>query len=657
MPVCLTPQSGPETFYGVNQRTAPAARARLIRCTAMYVIGTAGHVDHGKSRLVLALTGMDPDRLDEEKQRGLTIDLGFAWLTLPSGREISLVDVPGHERFIKNMLAGVGGIDLALFVVAADEGIMPQTREHLAILDLLHVTEGVVALTKSDLVESDWLDLVEADVEELLAFTALAGSPIVRCSAVSGAGLDTLQATLDEALEALAPPRDIGRPRLPVDRVFTISGFGTVVTGTLIDGSLRVGDQVVLEPGSIAARVRGLQNHKRKVETAEPGTRTALNLSGVAPDQIERGMVLTIPGWLRASVAMDVRLRAVADLGRPIKHNATVTVHTGSAEVPGRVRLLEGDTLAPGNEGWAQVRLQSPVAGARGDFFVLRSSDTTVGGGRIVDTRPRRHKRNDGATLAALARLLEGSPDDALLTVLQRLEPVASGELRRRSELESSVADAVLHRQFADGAAVALDAAPLNDASVVVSAAGYAALSGRAQRLIEEFTQAHPLRPGIPREELRNQLSLPAKAYAALEGQLIAAGLLAARGTAVDLPDRAVQLTAAQQQAVETLLARLQAAGTHPEAGEQVEPELAAYLETAGRIVRLGESLYLDATVHASMVEQITAAMRQRGQITLAEVRDLLDTSRKIAQAFLEDLDQRRVTRRVGDTRVLRGPG
>ena len=628
----------------------------------MYVIGTAGHVDHGKSRLVLALTGMDPDRLDEEKQRGLTIDLGFAWLTLPSGREISLVDVPGHERFIKNMLAGVGGIDLALFVVAADEGIMPQTREHLAILDLLHVTKGVVALTKSDLVETDWMDMVEADVEELLASTALAGSPIVRCSAVSCAGLDTLRAALDEALEALAPPRDIGRPRLPVDRIFTISGFGTVVTGTLIDGSLLVGEQVVLEPGGIAARVRGLQNHKRKVETAEPGTRTAVNLSGVGPDQIERGMVLATPGWLRASVAMDVRLRAVADLGRPLKHNATVTVHTGSAEVPGRVRLLEGDTLAPGDEGWAQVRLQSPVAGARGDFFVLRSSDTTVGGGRIVDTRPRRHKRNDRTTLAALERLLEGSPDGALLAVLQRLEPVSAGELRRQSELETSVADAALHRQLADGAVVALDDAGLrntglSDASVVVSAAGYAALSGRAQRLIEEFTQAHPLRPGIPREELRNRLSLPAKAYKALEVQLIAAGLLAARGTAVDLPDRAVQLTAAQQQAVETLLARLQAAGTHPEAGEQMEPELAAYLETAGRIVRLGEGLYLDATVYASMVEQITAAMQERGQLTLAEVRDLLDTSRKIAQAFLEDLDQRRVTRRVGDARVLRVAG
>ena len=633
----------------------------------MYVIGTAGHVDHGKSQLVLALTGMDPDRLEEEKQRGLTIDLGFAWLTLPSGREISLVDVPGHERFIKNMLAGVGGIDLALFVVAADEGIMPQTREHLAILDLLHVTEGVVALTKSDLVESDWLDLVEADVEELLASTALAGSPIVRCSAVSGAGLDTLRATLDDALEALAPPRDIGRPRLPVDRVFTISGFGTVVTGTLIDGPVRVGDQVVLEPGGVAARVRGLQNHKRKVETAEPGTRTAVNLSGVAPDQIERGMVLTTPGWLRASVAMDVRLRAVADLGRPIKHNATVTVHTGSAEVPGRVRLLEGDTLAPGDEGWARVRLQSPVAGARGDFFVLRSSDTTVGGGRIVDTRPRRHKRNDGATLAALERLLEGSPDDALLTVLQRLEPVSAGELQRRSELETSVADAALQRQLADGAAVALDdavpadsgpiATGLSDASVVVSAAGYAALSSRAQRLIEEFTQEHQLRPGIPREELRNRLSLPAKAYTALEGRLISEGLLAARGTTIDLPDRAVQLTAEQRQAVEALLARLQAAGAHPEAGERVEPELAAYLETAGRIVQLSEGLYLDAAVHAVMVEQVTAAMQERGQITLAEVRDLLDTSRKIAQAFLEDLDQRRITRRVGDARVLRGAG
>ena len=419
----------------------------------MYVIGTAGHVDHGKSTLVEALSGIDPDRWAEEKARGLTIDLGFAWCTLPSGREVSLVDVPGHERFIKNMLAGVGGIDLALFVVAADEGVMPQTREHLAILDLLQTTHGVVALTKCDLAEGEWLDLVEADVEELLAPTSLAGAAIVRCSATTGAGLDALRAALDGALSALPPVRDIGRARLPIDRAFTISGFGTVVTGTLIDGPLRVGERVSVAPGGMQARIRGLQSHKQRVERAEPGTRTAVNLSGIGPDALSRGMVLTTGDWLAGSTAMDVRLRTVASAGGRLRHNTTLTLHTGAAEVAARLRLLESEAdaagapveeIPPGAERWAQLRLEEPVGAARGDYFVLRNSVTTVGGGRIVDTRPRRHRRDEPATLAALSRLLEGSPDDTLLTVLQRIEPAPLSQLRARAELDDAATSAAV---------------------------------------------------------------------------------------------------------------------------------------------------------------------------------------------------------------------
>ena len=638
----------------------------------MYVIGTAGHVDHGKSTLVQALSGIDPDRLQEEKDRGLTIDLGFAWFALPSGRDVSIVDVPGHERFIKNMLAGVGGIDLALFVVAADEGVMPQTREHLAILDLLQTENGVVALTKSDMAEPDWMDLVEADVEELLAPTSLAGSPIVRCSAVSGAGLDDLRATLDAALEALPPVRDIGRARLPIDRAFTISGFGTVVTGTLVDGSLSVGDQVSLEPGGRSARIRGLQNHKKKAEVAEPGTRTAVNLSGVGADELSRGMVLTTGDWLNASASMDVRLRTVESLANPLKHNLTLTLHTGAAEVAARVRLLEGDELAPGAGSWAQLRLEEPVAAARGDFFVLRNSVTTVGGGRIVDTRPRRHKRNQRATLEALERLLAGSPDDTILTVLQRLEPATLSLTRERAELDDAAVDAVLERQIGEGTVIVLDAAfagsgrglPAN-AAVLTTAAGFEALTGRAVAAVQEFAAEHPLRPGIPKEELRSRLGLPAKAFAGLEARLTgparegdpeqpaADGPLVARDGTLDIAGREVVLSAEQEAQAGAFVERLRAAGFKP-SSEPVDPELALYLEAAGRIVRVAEGVYFDAKTHAAMVERVRAAIRERERITLAEVRDLFDSSRKIAQAFLEDLDRRQVTRRVGDNRVLR---
>ena len=631
----------------------------------MYVIGTAGHVDHGKSTLVEALSGIDPDRWAEEKARGLTIDLGFAWCTLPGGREVSIVDVPGHERFIKNMLAGVGGIDLALLVVAADEGVMPQTREHLAILDLLQTTHGVVALTKCDLAEAEWLDLVEADVEDLLAPTSLAGAAIVRCSAATGAGLDALRAALDGALAALPPVRDIGRPRLPIDRAFTISGFGTVVTGTLIDGPLRVGERVSIAPGGMQARIRGLQSHKQRVEQAEPGTRTAVNLSGVAPDALSRGMVLTTGDWLAGSTAMDVRLRTVASAGGRLRHNTTLTLHTGAAEVAARLRLLESepavagapaDEIPPGAERWAQLRLEEPVGAARGDYFVLRNSVTTVGGGRIVDTRPRRHRRDQPTTLAALARLLEGSPDDTLLTVLQRIEPAPLSQLRERAELDDAATSAGVRRQIEAGGIVALETGggAAGEGTMLCTAAGFEALSGRALAAVREFVAAHPLRPGVPREELRSRLGLPARAFAGLEARLTGEeGPLASHEGSLDLAGREVALEPEQEREAEALVARLRAAGSRPESAP-VEAELAHYLESRGRIVRLAEGVYLEGETHAAMVAAVRAAIGDRGRITLAEVRDLFGSSRKIAQAFLEDLDRRQITRRVGDARVLR---
>jgi len=307
----------------------------------MFVLGTAGHIDHGKSVLVQALTGIDPDRLREEKERGMTIDLGFAWLKLPSGREVGIVDVPGHERFIKNMLAGVGGIDLALLIVAANEGVMPQTKEHLAILDLLGVKRGTVVITKKDLVDEEWLSLVTMEVEELIKPTTLSEAPIVTISALTGEGLPSLISAIDELLSSTEPRRDIGRPRLSIDRVFTISGSGTVVTGTLIDGSLSRGQEVEILPPSLKTRLRGLQTHKARIDTASPGSRVATNLTGVATLQLKRGDVLTNPGWLVPTTMLDAKLRLLPYLRRPLRHNATVSFHTGTAEAMAKVRMLD----------------------------------------------------------------------------------------------------------------------------------------------------------------------------------------------------------------------------------------------------------------------------------------------------------------------------
>ena len=346
----------------------------------MYVIGTAGHVDHGKSTLVKALTSIDPDRLPEEKEREMTVDLGFAWMTLPSGREVSVVDVPGHERFIKNMLAGVGGIDLALLIVAADESVMPQTREHLAILDILRVTRGLVVVTKTDLVDEELVELVKAEVEDTLEGTSFEGCPMVGVSAYTGDGLDALRRMIDGILDDTEMRRDLGRPRLPIDRCFTISGFGTVVTGTLIDGSLAVGQEIELAGSQQRARIRGLQSHKTKVTSAEPGVRLAVNLSGISRDDIERGELLTSPGWLRPARRLDVRIRMVNDAPHPLKHNEGVTFHLFTSESPARVRLLDAEQLEAGTEGWVQLLLSEALPVVKGDYFVVRSSDSTLGG-------------------------------------------------------------------------------------------------------------------------------------------------------------------------------------------------------------------------------------------------------------------------------------
>ena len=402
----------------------------------MFVIGTAGHVDHGKSTLVKALTDIDPDRLPEEKEREMTVDLGFAWMTLPSGREVSIVDVPGHERFIKNMLAGVGAIDLAMLIVAADESVMPQTREHLAILDILRIRRGLVVITKVDLVDEELVELVKAEVEDTLVGTAFEGCPMAPVSAYTGEGIDDLKAMIDDILNDTETRRDLGRPRLPIDRCFTVSGFGTVITGTLIDGSVAVGQQIELAPSGRQARIRGLQSHKSRLDAAAPGIRLALNLSGISRDDVMRGEVLTNPGWLRPTRRFDANLRMVKGAPHALKHNEGVTFHLFTSETTGRVRLLDADRLQPGSEGWVQVLLDEPVPMVKGDFFVLRSSEDTLGGGQIADPNPRRrHRRFAPEVLERLTTLDAGASEDVILTIADQMGPCDLKTLSQRSNI------------------------------------------------------------------------------------------------------------------------------------------------------------------------------------------------------------------------------
>ncbi len=388
----------------------------------MSCIGTAGHIDHGKSTLVKVLTGIDPDRLAEEKERGMTIDLGFAWLTLPNGREVSIVDVPGHEGFIKNMLAGVGGIDAALLVIAADESVMPQTREHLAILDLLRVRRGVVALTKADLVDEEWLELVREEVGKLLAPTTLAGAPIIPVSAVTKQGIPELLAELERMLDETQERQNTSSPRLPIDRVFSMTGFGTVVTGTLLDGTFQAGQEVEVLPQGMKTRIRNLQTHRHSVEAALPGNRTAINLAGISRSDIARGNVVALPGQLRSTMLIDAHLQLLADAHYPLDHNALVDFFSGAQEIPARVRLLDADQLQPGKSAWVQLRLSRSAVLSRRDRFILRipSPSTTIGGGEVVEVHPRFHKRFQQSVLDQLTTLELGAPDELVLAALDR---------------------------------------------------------------------------------------------------------------------------------------------------------------------------------------------------------------------------------------------
>ena len=616
---------------------------------ATRVIATAGHVDHGKSTLVAALTGIDPDRLREERERGMTIDLGFAWLRLPSGTDVGIVDVPGHQDFIRNMLAGVGGVDAVLLVIAADEGVRPQTREHLAILGLLGVDRGVVALTKRDLVDDEWATLVRGEVAAALAATPLAGARIVEVSAARRTGLDALAAALDEVLGVAPARRDVGRPRLPIDRAFTMAGFGTVVTGTLVDGALAVGDEVEIAPVGIRARIRGLQTHRAPVELAPPGRRVAVNLSGVDRDRLARGMVLGHPGTLSATDAIALRLAVVAGASAPLEHGEELKVHTGAAEAMARLVVLEGDEIAPGSSAWAELRLAERVAVASGDRVVVRrpSPSETVGGGTVVDAAPGRLRRRELRDV--LERRSAPTPAARLLAELD--EPRTADDAGTRAGLEAPAAAAALAELRERGEIVAL-------ADAYLSRPAFEALLLKAERGVARVHREAPLRPGAPREEVRGLTGLPAKRFAALVAHAVGGGRLVERGNALALPGHEPRLDPAQEDAWRRARVAMAADEAHPPSPAQlaeqgIDRELLVALADRGDLVRVGtDAVFLPETV-TRFAEAVVAELERAPSITVARARDLTASSRKHVLSLMQLLDDRGVTRRQGDERIL----
>ncbi|MEW5868417.1 MAG: selenocysteine-specific translation elongation factor [Chloroflexota bacterium] len=639
----------------------------------MRVIGTAGHVDHGKSTLVEALTGIHPDRLKEEREREMTIDLGFAWMELPGAalgepvEEIGIVDVPGHRDFIENMLAGIGGIDAALFVVAADEGVMPQTREHLAILDILQIPSGVVALTKIDLVdEDDWLDLVEMDLRQVLAGTVLEQAPIVRVSARKQLGLEALKAALRACLADSPPRPDLNRPRLPIDRVFTIAGFGTVVTGTLTDGSLKVGEEVEVLPQGLRGRVRGLQTHKRKEQTAVPGSRTAINVSGVALEQMQRGQVVAHPGDYRPTQRMDVHFRLLPDASQALRHNTEVKLFCGAAEVLARLRLLGVEELPPGGAGWLQLELEQPVVVVRGDRYILRrpSPGETLGGGRVVDPHPKgRHKRFAAGTLERLEALAQGTPAEVFLQAVLALGAGALKDVAERSNLPVAAVAQVVEKLYAEGALLNLDRdePPAGD-DLVIGRGAWEQVAGRILQDTRAYHAAYPLRPGLPREELKSRLKdltrLSPRLFNAAVRRLVGQGDLVESGPRLALPGHEIRFSPAQEKDIEALLRRFAAAPFAPPAVKECQAQVgeevfAALLET-GRLAAVAPDVVFRREDYERMLSEVRGLMAEYGSITVAQVRDHFNTSRRYVLALLEHLDASGVTLRQGDVRRLR---
>ena len=565
------------------------------------------------------------------------------------------MDVPGHERLIKNMLAGVGAIDLALLIVAADESVMQQTREHLSILDILQIKRGLVVVTKTDLVDEELVELVKAEVEDAVAGTSFEGCRMIGVSAYTGAGMDELKEAIDDILDQTGARRDLGRPRLPVDRCFSISGFGTVVTGTLIDGMFAVGQEVELAPSGMRGRIRGLQSHKERVDRSDPGVRLAVNLSGVARADIERGEVVTLPGWLTSTRRLDARIRMVAGAPHPLRHNSGVTFHLFTGETTARVRLLDADRLTPGEEGWIQILLDDPIPMVKGDYFVLRSAEDTLGGGQVVDPNPRRrHRRFIPDTIEQLMMLDQGTGEDIIYSVADQSGPCDLRTLSQRSNLSSEEALERAHQLAEAGDLVILGNLGAENDAVVYSAQGWDIFKSRVAVELQTYHNGYPLRRGAPTQEIRSRTGLAQGVYLKALARLVAEGCLVEEGQHLRLPDHQVVLAPELEQRVNDYLQTLEREPYSPPTERHPEPELLGYLLDEGKVVRVNESVIFAASAYRELTERIVAHLNENGSITVADVRTMFNTSRKYSLPLLEHMDQQRITRRVGDERVLR---
>jgi selenocysteine-specific elongation factor len=633
------------------------------------ILGTAGHIDHGKTSLIKALTGIDTDRLKEEKLRGITIELGFAHMDMPGGERLGIVDVPGHEKFVKHMVAGATGIDLVALVIAADEGVMPQTREHMEICELLRVKKGLVVLTKIDLVDDlDWLEMVREDIVEFLKGTFLEGCEIVAVSAVTGQGLEELKKSLARLFAEVEPKSSEGPFRLSIDRVFTMRGFGTVITGTSISGRLQIGDPVVIYPNGLKSKVRGIQVHGNDVQEVLPGQRTAVNLQGMERALIERGDVLASAGALSASHMIDIQLELLESAPRPLKHRAKIRFHTGTAEHLATIILLDRQELKPGERTFAQIRLDQPTAVLRGDRFVLRSYSPvlTIGGGAVLHPLPRKHKGSAKREAAKALEKLFNSPDpDIILWHLQDAGWAGLGEveLRIRTNVPQKFLEKTL-QQFTSARKVVLYD---KDNRRLIHPDALEEMKSSVTAILADYHSRFPLKAGMSKEEIPALLSKPieAKLYNFVLRQLAEAGQVAQEMEWVRLTTHKVALSKDEDTIRQKIEKAFGETGLQPPFFKEVasglpgtskqHQEVLEWMLAKGILLKTKEEIYFHAAALAELQNRLVTWLREHGEITTTQFKEMTGASRKYTIPLLEYFDAQKVTIRVGEVRKLRG--
>ena len=628
----------------------------------MHILGTAGHVDHGKSTLIAALTGTHPDRLKEEKAREMTIELGFASMKLPNSEEVGIIDVPGHRDFIGNMLAGIGGIDAVLLVVAADEGVSAQTREHLAIVDLLDIKRGVIVLTKTDLVQDpDWLELVSMDIRELVQPTSLATAPIVSVSARTGFGIPELLDQIEITLNGIPSRKNLGKPRLPVDRVFTLTGFGTVVTGTLLDGSLKIGDEVVCLPRGKTGRIRGLQNHHHKLQKIDPGFRAAVNIVNLSLQDIERGDVIAHPGDYKPTNLLDAHFRLLKDSPFHLKHNLEVKLFLGSSETTARIRLLGSQGLKPGESAFIQLRTDHPVVASKGDRFILRlpSPSETLGGGMVLDPEPGRvYKRFDTENLDRLDSMFSGNDNELINQILTTLKVTNLTALSQKSALPMEEVSQIVSTMLERGEVIGLGNSRDIRKITLISPAYWQTLYQDSLEILTDFHQSNPYKAGMPREELRTELNLSQVLFDQVLDKMAEDLSLIQKGSLVWATHHHVVLTPADQAKVAPILAEFLANQFSPPDINQLQAQIGTNLLegllSSQILVAVSDQVVFTPEALLAMREWVQDTIRANGELSLAQFRDQFSTSRKYAAAVLEYFDSIGFTYRKGDVRGLR---